>query len=358
MATIQWRPTVNALTTPNSYRMLFLPRNMVNSDELAQRMTAALPNYSADEMRSILATRNRIIQQSLINGEQVTEENNFTYALAFTGRLDGPDDPSPPVEQCLQVRVHASPPFVDEVRHEARLERLAQEKKLPVINMAEDTLLGLNNVLNPEGVLRISGENLSFDRDQGTGQCLIQGTESGEAVQSRLNLVTDSSVMFMPDVPAQAHPWNNEYTVSVTTHYTEHGTPRTGTYENMLRTPLAVPIPGDGVQVNVGILTNSAAAPYVAVTGCTFVSDERLRILVIQDLTEELLRFSLLDIKEQGAEGVEVPVTANGDYTLPGFSNSSVSSLNITVNNYSALWEMIRNEYGGRLVDVLEVQAA
>jgi hypothetical protein len=144
----------------------------------------------------------------------------------------------------------------------------------------------------------------------------------------------------------------------VTTHYTEHGTPRTGTYENMLRTPLAVPIPGDGVQVNVGILTNSAAAPYVAVTGCTFVSDERLRILVIQDLTEELLRFSLLDIKEQGAEGTEVPVTANGDYSLPGFSNSSVSSLNITVNNYSALWEMIRNEYGGRLVDVLEVQAA
>ncbi|MCI5133011.1 MAG: hypothetical protein D3904_16225 [Candidatus Electrothrix sp. EH2] len=69
MSTIQWRPTVNVLTTPNSYRMLFLPRDTVNSDELAQRMAAALPNYSADEMRSILATRNRIIQQSLINTE-------------------------------------------------------------------------------------------------------------------------------------------------------------------------------------------------------------------------------------------------------------------------------------------------
>jgi hypothetical protein len=29
----------------------------------------------------------------------------------------------------------------------------------------------------------------------------------------------------------------------------------------------------------------------------------------------------------------------------------------ITVNNYAALWDMIRNDYGGRLVDVLDVRA-
>jgi len=26
------------------------------------------------------------------------------------------------------------------------------------------------------------------------------------------------------------------------------------------------------------------------------------------------------------------------------------------VNNYAGLWEMVRNDYGGRLVDVLEVK--
>ncbi|CAK8720321.1 MAG: hypothetical protein CDV28_15312 [Candidatus Electronema aureum] len=46
MTTIQWRPAVNALTTPSSYRMLFLPRNVVDTPELAARIAVELPNYS------------------------------------------------------------------------------------------------------------------------------------------------------------------------------------------------------------------------------------------------------------------------------------------------------------------------
>jgi hypothetical protein len=32
--------------------------------------------------------------------------------------------------------------------------------------------------------------------------------------------------------------------------------------------------------------------------------------------------------------------------------------MEITVNSYAALWEMIRNDYGGRLVDVLKIETA
>lgn len=356
MTTIQWRPTVNALTTPSSYRMLFLPRNVVDSEELAARIAAALPNYSADEIRTILAARNQIVRQSLTNGEQVTEENNFTYSLSFTGRLDEPDEPPPEIDECLQVRIHASPPFVDEVRHAARLERLAREKKLPLINTVEDTLLRLDNVLNPNGVLRLSGEDLYFDQEQETSRCVIEGTESGRTVQKRLNLVTNTAVMLMPDIPAQTHPWNNEYTVSVTTHYSSHGTPRTGMYERMLRTPLAVSIPGGKKSsTNVGILTDNAEAPYVSITGGTASADEGLRIQVIQNLAEEELLFSLLAMKEEGTAGDEVSVTTNGARTLTGFSGSGVRSLQVKVNDYAALWEMIRNDYGGRLVDILDI---
>ena len=350
MTTIQWRPAVNALTTPSSYRMLFLPRNVVDTPELATRMAAELPNYSAEELRTILATRNKVIRQSLINGEQVTEENCFTYTLSFTARLNSADDAPPPVDQCLQVRVHASPPFVAEVRHAAQLERLSRDKKLPLINTAEDTLLKLDNVLNPDGVLRLTGEDLFFDAEQGTGECVIEGTESGRAVQTRLNLVSNTAIMLMPDIPAQSQQWNNEYTIAITTRYTEHGTPRTGTYEWMLRTPLAMTL-GD----EAGILTGSAASAYVTVTGGTASADTKLRIQVIQDLAEERLLLSLLDMKEGGAAGTAVSVTQNGDYTLNGFADSTLSSLNITVNNYADLWEMIRNSYGGRLVDVLDV---
>lgn len=51
-------------------------------------------------------------------------------------------------------------------------------------------------------------------------------------------------------------------------------------------------------------------------------------------------------------------ITQNGEYILPGFTGSAVSTLEITLNNYSGLWEMIRNSYGGRLVDILEVTLA
>jgi hypothetical protein len=352
MATIQWRPAVNALTTPSSYKMVFLPRNVVDTPELAVRMAAELPSYSAEELRTILATRNKVVRQSLINGEQVTEENNFTYSLAFTARLNSADDAPPPVDQCLQVRVHASPPFVAEVRHAAQLERLSRDKKLPLINMAEDTLLKLPDVLNPDGVLRLTGDDLAFDAEQGTGECVLEGTESGYFVQTRLNLVSNSTIMLMPEIPVQSQPWNNEYTVSITTRYTAHGTPRTGIYERMLRTPLTV----NGFTEPTGILTGSAAEAYVSVIGGTVSADTKLRIQVIQDLAEERLLFSLLDMKEGGAAGASVSVGANGEQTLQGFNGSAASSLTIRVNNYAALWELVRNSYGGRLVDVLAVK--
>ena len=63
-------------------------------------------------------------------------------------------------------------------------------------------------------------------------------------------------------------------------------------------------------------------------------------------------------MKEGGAAGAEVSVTQNGDYTLNGFADSTVSRLDITVNNYDGLWEMVRNDYSGRLIDVLDVKTA
>jgi hypothetical protein len=334
--------------------MLFLPRNVVDTQELAARMAAALPNYSAEEMRTILATRNKVIQQSLINGEQVTEEGNCTYTLSFTARLNNPDDPAPPIEECLQVRVHASPPFTAGVCHSGKLEQLAQDKKLPLINRAKDTLFKLENVLNPNSVLQLTGEDLYFDAEQGTGECVIEGTESGRAVQSRLNLVSNSTIMLMPDIPTQSNPWNNEYTMSVTTRYTPHGTPRTGIYERMLRTPLVIATlePGQAT----GILTGAAEVPYVQVVGGTTSGEATLRIQVLLDVPADCLRFNLLDMTEGGAAGAVTTVTANGDITLQGFAGSPVTTLDIRVLEYAALKEMLRNNYNCRLVDVLVVQ--
>ena len=171
------------------------------------------------------------------------------------------------------------------------------------------------------------GTDLSFDQNVTDEGCLIRGTRSGSAVQSRFVSISDTEITLLPDIPAQDDPWNNEYTLMVSTHYTE-----------------------------TGILTDSSATPYAVIKGGSVSADETLRIQVILNIHENRLYCNLLDMREEGQEGDAVSVTANGDYTLPGFSGSAVSSLEISVNNYDALVDMIRNHYSGRLVDVLMVE--
>jgi hypothetical protein len=358
MSTIQWRPEVNAMTTPQSYWIRFVSRNVVGKADMAARMAKALPNYTEEEFRTFIDLHNQLIAESLINGEQVTEENAFTYSLSFTGKLDSPDDPLPPLDECLQVRIHASQPFIEAVRRDARTERLPMEKKLPLITAAQDTVLGLKDVLNPAGLLQLAGSDMRFDRSRADEGCVIEGTAGGSVAQTRFGKIEDSEIIVMPDLPAQPQPWNNEYTVSVSTRYSEHGTLRTGTCERMLRSPLTLTKMGHPNPPEVGILTGKEASPHVSVTGGSAAADETLRIQAAFDGRTDALLFSLLDMQENGKTGATVSVTANGNVTLPGFSGSAVSSLTVRVNDYAALKEMIRSGYGGRLIDILKIETA
>uniref|UniRef100_UPI004056B1D8 hypothetical protein n=1 Tax=Candidatus Electronema sp. TaxID=2698783 RepID=UPI004056B1D8 len=358
MATIQWRPEVNALTTPQSYRARVLPRNVIGNDELAAEIAAELDVISPDVARLVITTEKKLIAKHLANGDQVTQEDALTYSLSLTAKLDSPDDPLPDEDDMLKVRIYASKPFIAEVRQGAKLERLPLAEKVPVIASAEDNRLKLADVLFAQGVLKLTGSNLFFDETEESGECVIEGTQSGRTVQNQYAMISNSAILLVPNIPAQAHPWNNEYTVSVSTHYTEHGTPRSGTYRRRLRSPLTVPGLGSPNPPGTGILTGSSAFAHVSINGGLTSADTLLRIQVILDLQGGRLLFSLLDMQEGGAAGAEVIVPQNGEYILPGFASSPVTSVEITVNNYAALWDMIRNDYGGRLVDVLDVRVA
>ena len=358
MAAIQWRPEPNPLTTPHSYRIRFIPRDTAGIKDIAADIAAEYPNYNKELNESILSIAQQKILQRLLSGENVTFTNAFTYTLSFTGRLEGPDDPLPPMDECLHIRARASRTLTEALRYSARTERLAPEQRQPEIETAQDSLLGLSNVLDPNGALRLTGENLYFDSSLGMGKCVIQGTRSGEAVQSRFVKIEDKEVIIMPIIPAQTDPWNNEYTVSMTVRYTEHGTLRTGIYQRMLRTPLAVPGLGLAIPLETGILTGSSALAYVSINAGTATADERLRIQAVLNVQEDRLLLSLLDMQEGGAQGTAVEVSQNGEYILSGFSGSAVSSLEITVNDYAGLQAMVRDSYAGRLVDILDVSLA
>jgi hypothetical protein len=358
MSTIQWRPEVNALTTPQSWRPRHIPRAIFGNDDLAAKIAQRNPLYTEGMGRGFLQEMAEVLREELINGNQWTLEGLLTCHLSLTGRMDAPDDPLPPLEDCLQVKIYPSKRLVEDVRKEAQLERLPVSKKLPLISKAEDTVLKLNDVLNPNGGLHLVGSDLLFDQeDEGCG-CVLEGTRSGRKVQSRYTLIANSEITILPDIPAQNDPWNNEYILSLNTQYTENGTLRTGIYERRLRTPLTLTNFGHPNPPDVGILTDKAATPHVTITGGALSADETVRIQVILDLHDSSLSFNLLDMTEGGKAGAVVKITANGPITLSGFSDSALSSLNLTVNNYADLVKMIRSNYSGRLVDVLMMKVA
>jgi hypothetical protein len=353
MATVQVRIEGNALTTPPSYSVRFVPKDTLGYDELAAEVVQMHPNYAQEDAKTIIMAAMQRIGANLINGNQTVLPDAFTFGLSFSARLESPDDPLPPVADMLNVRVHASKSCTETVQRAVQIERLPMTEKVPVISAAEDTVLGLNDVLHSGGALRLTGTNLFFDPKKPEQACVIEGTRSGRTAQTRFVGIANTEVTLLPDIPAQNEPWNNEYTLSLSTRYTENGTLRTGIYRRKLRTPLTLTNFGHPNPPDVGILTDKAASPYVTVTGGSLSADETVRIQVILDLHAGSLAFNLLDMTEDGKAGTAVTVLANGAYVLPGFAGSALSSLNITVNNFADLVKMLRSGYSSRLVDVL-----
>ncbi len=59
------------------------------------------------------------------------------------------------------------------------------------------------------------GSNLLFEPEHNSGECVIKGTRSGSINQLQFALVSNSTILVVPDIPSPANPWNNEYTLSV-----------------------------------------------------------------------------------------------------------------------------------------------
>jgi len=192
---IQYRVEENPLTTPRSCSIRFVSRGSAGREDIAADIALSHPNFSKEDILTILNAEDEAIMARLLDGEQVTKEGCCTWFPSFTGRLDSPDDPIPPLKDCLHVNVRVSAPFAEDFCQNAQAERVASAEKLPVISSAEDTVLGLRDVLRADGMLRITGSNLAFDRSDPASRCLIEGTRSGSAVQSRIGTISNASTL-------------------------------------------------------------------------------------------------------------------------------------------------------------------
>ena len=70
MATVQWKPEVNALTTPQSWRPRYVPRNTNGSDNLAARIARKHPSLDKESVKMTISALVEEIGIDLINGDQ------------------------------------------------------------------------------------------------------------------------------------------------------------------------------------------------------------------------------------------------------------------------------------------------
>lgn len=356
MAPIQCRLEPNFLTVPPSSKIRFIPRDSDGTDELAAAMSAENPNYTEEAAKTMLVTLVRVLKKTLLDGKQATIDGALTFGLSFTGKLDSPDDPLPHAEEILHVDVHALPAFLREVRQQAQLEKIPMVEKVPLLNAAEDTRLHLADVLYSQGVLKLTGTNLFFNPEAAGSECVLEGLRSGRQVQAQFGPVSDGSTILVPSIPAQDELWQNEYTVSISTRYTSHGSPRTGTYHRRLRSVLL--IERLAYETGPGILSAStAAAPCASFESAIATAPELVRIQAVFDIRNNWLLLNLLSLQEDGPAGAAVTVTFSSSVTLPGFTGSAISSMTVVVQDYAALTALVRDHYYGRLVDVLDIRA-
>lgn len=353
MGTVEYRIELNPLTKPVSYRLRFMPKHVAGYAELAAAV-AKDNGLSIEQAWANLQSTVKNIKEMLGNGIQVTLEDAITFCPSFHARLNSPDDPLPPLEELLRISITATRPFIRDVRQDMHLKCLEADEKAPVMLSGEDTKLKLANVLNPDGVLKLTGSNLDFDESKVTCGCMIEGTQSGMTRQSTYALVSNTLILLVPDIPTQEELWNNEYTVTLITQYSEHGSVRSSTYNRRLRTPLLVQ--GLSFETGPGILTGAADAPYVRIQSGEGTASEMLRIQAVYNIQTSSLMLNLLGMKENGSAGPVFAITANGTYILNGFSGSAISSLEIIVDNYSGLLDLVRNGYADRLVDILDIR--
>lgn len=353
MGTVRYRIEPNPLTKPASYKLRFMPQQVAGYNELA----AAVANdndLTTEQATAYIKSMVKNIIQMLGNGMQVTLEDGFTFFISFHARLDSPDDPIPPLEELIRIGIAATSPCVREVLQYISLERVADEEKAPMMLSAMDTNLKLADVLFAGGILKLTGSNLKFDENDPLCGCLIEGTRSGQQQQSVYGLVNNKQILVVPDIPTQEAPWNNEYTVTISTKYSEHGAVRSSTYSRKLRTPIAWDgLPHEG---GIGVLTGNADVPYVAIQSGTIAADERIRLQAVYDTQNGGLVLNLLGMNDSGPQGAIVAVSTNGSYTLPGFSGSGVTSIVLTVEVYNELYNLVRNSYSGRLVDIVDIR--
>jgi hypothetical protein len=71
MSKVQWRPQLNALPTPQSYKAQLVPRDSLGYDEIARLIALKNPVLNAGLAKSALELTREVANEALVSGNHV-----------------------------------------------------------------------------------------------------------------------------------------------------------------------------------------------------------------------------------------------------------------------------------------------
>ncbi|MCI5132217.1 MAG: hypothetical protein D3904_12020, partial [Candidatus Electrothrix sp. EH2] len=88
---IRYRIERNPLTKLGTWRLRFMPQGTAGYGEVAERVALKNPGSSAEQIKKLLQSGMEEILGLLLEGIQVTLEDNLTFRPSFHARLTTPD---------------------------------------------------------------------------------------------------------------------------------------------------------------------------------------------------------------------------------------------------------------------------
>jgi hypothetical protein len=351
MATIQWRPESNPLTNPKSYKARILHRVTMDYAAVAEAISARNPNFSAIAVETILRELREEVRIQLNNGNAVALKDFCSFRTSANVRLETASSPMPSPGTSLMTVISASRTLRDDVRQGASYEKLPAEEKSPVITEFMNTMLGLPNVLDSNGYLAVvKGSNILIGPGIAGSKMTIEGTQSGSTVQTDFAERTPAKISFSTMIPSQAFAWNNEYTVSITTRYTENGSLRVSTYSQYLRQSMDYTIGS----LPRGVLSSTTATAIVDITAYSGAT-QTVRLCADVNSQDDTLRIWMADMTANGEVGNSVIINDDTGYTIDGYPGALITSIGIETIDWAALKTLVKTKYAGRMYDIVRL---
>jgi len=354
---IQYDVVQNKLTNPATYACRTSAVATLTTEDVANLINGKNPTIPVGTASAVLNLLREVAVEQLAAGNWLKLDRFISMAPSLKAALVQPTDPLPP--DALYINFKTSAPMLTDVATLATYQRTGYPTKSPSIVSMGDSISGMINMIQTDMPIYLRGDNLRFDPTDTNQGVWIENVElSGEKMGSFSQLDPKTVIgTFDEDMPAEGTGFANEFSVTLKTKFTTNGGIRTGTYGSYVRGMI---VPAEATPDILHMVISDASVFYAEVTSIVGGAALPAQLVIEVDSISDLMTAKLGSIPAYGSTAVfgdKVTISADGAYTIPGWSGGTTTEFNITVTGWNTLKTNVKNRYSRYLAEPMTLTA-